>query len=57
MSKGNKFQHKWLFDPKYAHCEKTKTWSLVYIDGKGMFCSLCHIFDTKQHNDFNSMII
>ena len=54
MSKGNKFQHKWLFDPKYAYCEKTKTWSLVYIDGKGMFCSLCRIFDTKQHNGFKT---
>ena len=29
MSKDNKFQHKWFFDPKYAYCEKTKTWSLV----------------------------
>ena len=52
LSKDNKCQHKWLFDPKYAYCEKTKTWSLVYIDGKGMFCSLCRIFDTKQHNGF-----
>ena len=25
MSKDNNFQHKWLFDPKYAYCEKTKT--------------------------------
>ena len=24
MKKDNKFQHKWLFDPKYARCEKTK---------------------------------
>ena len=53
LSKDNKCQHKWLFDPKYAYCEKTKTWSLVYIDGKGIFCSLCPIFDTKQHNGFN----
>ena len=54
MSKDNKFQHKWLFDPKYAYCEKTKTWSLIYIDRKGMFCSLCRIFDTKQHNGFKT---
>ena len=50
MSKGNKFQHKCMFDPKYAYCEKTKTWSSVYIDGKGMFCSLY----TKQHNGFKT---
>ena len=54
MSKGNKFQHKRLYDPKYAYSEKTKTWSLVYIDGKGMFCSLCRIFNTKQHNGFKT---
>ena len=24
MSKDNKFQHKWFFDPKYAYCEKNK---------------------------------
>ena len=23
MTKGNKFQHKWLFDPAYTFCEKT----------------------------------
>ena len=28
--------------------------SLIYIDGKGMLCSLCHIFDTKQHNGFRT---
>ena len=50
MSKGNKFHHKCLFDPKYAYCEKTKTWSSVYVDGKGMFCSL----NTKQHNGFKT---
>ena len=54
MSKDNKFQHKWLFYAKYTYCEKTKTWNLVYIDGKGMFCSLCCMFDTKQHNGFKT---
>ena len=43
-----------MFDPKYAYCEKTKTWSLVCFDGKVMFCSLCHIFVTKQHNGFKT---
>ena len=54
MSKDNKLQYKWLFDSKNAYCEKTKTWSLIYIDRKGMFCSLCRIFDTKQHNGFKT---
>ena len=31
-----------------------RRWSLVYTDGKGMFCSLCRIFDTKQHNGFKT---
>ena len=48
MTKDNKFQHKWLFDPQHAYCEKTNTWNLVYIDGKGMFCGSCRGFDTKQ---------
>ena len=38
ISKGNKFQRKYLFDPKYGFCENTKTCSLVYIDGKS--CSV-----------------
>ena len=42
MSKNNKLQHEWLFDPKYAYS--------VYINGKGMFSWLLCIFYTKQHN-------
>ena len=51
-----KFQHKWFFVefPEYASCEKTKTWSLVYSNVKGMFGLLCDIFDTKQHNGFKT---
>ena len=37
MSKGSKFQHKWLFDSKLAFGDKTHKWCLTYIDGKGMF--------------------
>lgn len=48
MTKDKKFQHKWLFDPQHAYCAQTNTWNLVYIDGKGMFCSSCREFDTKQ---------
>ena len=33
---------------------RTKTWSLVYIVSKDMLCSLCCIFDTKQHNGFKT---
>ena len=48
MSKDKKFQHKWLFNPTYAFCKHSDIWSLVYIDGQGMFCALCREFDAKQ---------
>ena len=48
MSKDNKFQHKWLFDPSYSFCENTTKWNLVYIEGEGMFCAVCREFDAKQ---------
>ena len=48
MTKDKKFQHKWLFDPQLAKCSATEIWSLVYIDGKGMFCSLCHCTNMLQ---------
>ena len=48
MSKDNKFQHKWLFDPSYSFCENTPKWNLVYIEGGGMFCAVCREFDAKQ---------
>ena len=47
-AKDKKFQHKWLFDPQLAKCSATEIWSLVYIDGKGMFCSLCRCTNTLQ---------
>ena len=50
MTKDNKFQHKWLFDPDYAFCKEAEDWNLVYIDGKGMFCTLCRTYNTKQKN-------
>ena len=31
-----------------AKCSATEIWSLVYIDGKGMFCSLCHCTNMLQ---------
>ena len=48
--KDNKFQHSWLFNPDVARCDKTNQWCLVYIDGKGMFCSLCRKYDITQNN-------
>ena len=48
MTKDKKFQHKWLFDPQLAKCSATEIWSLVYIDGKGMFYSLCCCTNTLQ---------
>ena len=50
MKKNNKFQHNWLFDASYGRCPTTKKWSLVYIDGHGMFCSLCRKYDVKMNN-------
>ena len=50
MNKDNKFQHKWLFDPNIAKCNKTDIWCLVYIEGKGMFCSLCRNYNITQNN-------
>ena len=43
-----------MFGTKYTYCEKSETWGLVYIDGKGMFCPFSCIFDTKQHNGFKT---
>ena len=48
MMKGKKFQHKWLFDLQLAKCSTTEIWSLVYIDGKGMFSSLWRCTNTLQ---------
>ena len=43
-----------MFDRKYAYFKRTKTWSLVYIDGQSIFCSLCRIRETKQYNGFKT---
>ena len=48
MMKDKKFQHKWLFNRQLAKCSATEILSLVYIDGKGMFCSLCRCTNTLQ---------
>lgn len=48
MSSYSKFQHKWLFDNSLSYCEKSQEWCIVYIDGKGMFCTMCREYDTKH---------
>ena len=50
MKKDNKVQHKWLFDPDYASCKEAEDCNLVYIARKGMFCTLCRTYETKQKN-------
>ena len=40
-----------LFDPKLAFCDKTHKWCLTDIDGKGMLCALCRIYNTKHGNE------
>ena len=50
MTKNSKFQHKWIFDRELAKSKATGIWSLTYIDGKGMFCSLCRLTNTAPSN-------
>ena len=37
-----------VWPTQLAKCSATEIWSLVYIGGKGMFCSLCHCTNTLQ---------
>ena len=59
MSKDNKFQHKWLFDPSYSFCENTTKWNLVYIGGGGgggMFlCCLSGVRRETEKKRFKNM--
>ena len=48
MTKDKKFQHKWLFNPQLARRNATEIWSIVYINGKGMFRSLCRCTNKLQ---------
>ena len=48
MSRDKKFQHKWLFDLALGECPHTGIWTLVFIEGQGMFCGLCQIHDPSQ---------
>lgn len=48
----DRFQHGWLMERKLSYCEKTQLWWLLYEEGQGMFCFLCHKHDTKNsHNN------
>ena len=46
MTKDKKFKHKWLFDSSLSQCQETGIWSLCYVDGIGMFCSVCQMHDS-----------
>ena len=48
MTKDNKFQHRWLFDPALGQCPHTGIWTLIFVEGQGMFCGLCRMHDTSQ---------
>ena len=48
MTKDKKFEQKWIFDENLAYCKETGVWCLTYIDGKGMFCSLCRLTNIKH---------
>ena len=39
---------KWLFDPALGQCPHTGIWTLVFIEGHGMFYRLCQMHDTSQ---------
>ena len=43
-----KFQHDWLNDPNISCCQSTGMWWLVYVEGKGMFCTLCRKHDAEN---------
>lgn len=51
QGKGDKFQHRWLFEEILAFSRETGMWWLVYIEGEGMYCLLCRVHNTK--NRFN----
>ena len=51
QGKGDKFQHRWLFEETLAFSRETGMQWLVYIEGQGMFCLLCRVHNTK--NRFN----
>ena len=51
MPKKNKFQHKWIFDPKLSHCEETGIWCLTYMEGKGMFSGLFRMTNELQSSN------
>lgn len=48
QGKGDKFQHKWLFDETLTFSRETGMWWLVFIEGEGMYCLLCRIHNTKN---------
>ena len=35
-----KFLYKCLYNPVLSHCQETGIWSLVYVEGYGIFCGV-----------------
>ena len=49
--KGDKFQHRWLFEETLSFSKETGMWWLAFVEGEGLYCLLCRIHNTK--NKFN----
>ena len=43
-----KLLHKWLHNPKLSCGQETRIWSLVYVEGYGMFCVVFQMHDSAQ---------
>ena len=52
--KGDKFQHRWLFEETLTFKRETGMWWLVFIEGEEMYCLLCRIHDTKNRYNKDS---
>ena len=52
--KGDKFQHRWLFEETLTFSRETGMWWLVFIEGEGMYCLLCRIHNMKNRYNKDS---
>ena len=46
-----KFKHEWLTEKSLVYCLETGIWCLEYVEGKGMYCLLCHKHNTKNEQN------
>ena len=61
MTRQKNFLHKWLYNPELSCCQETGIWLLVYVEGYGMFCAVCQMYDCAKpqstaHNFWNSSL-